>query len=80
MEGQVEKPKLDEMKLWNQALRLYRAQDWDMAELQLINLKKATPDGALYQEFLERIATYRAQPARSGLGRRLQVRDQVDES
>ena len=41
-EGEVAKTVLDEMKLWNQALKLYRAQDWDMAELQLINLKKAS--------------------------------------
>jgi adenylate cyclase len=66
LEGQVEKPKLDEMKLWNQALKLYRSQDWDMAELQLINLKKATLDGALYEEFLERIATLRANPPGKG--------------
>ncbi len=62
MEGQVEKAKLDEMKLWNQVLKLYRSQDWDMAELQLINLKKATADGTLYQEFLERVAKYRSSP------------------
>jgi adenylate cyclase len=66
LEGQVEKPKLDEMKLWNQALKLYRSQDWDMAELQLINLKKATTDGALYDEFLERIATLRTNPPGKG--------------
>jgi adenylate cyclase len=66
LEGQVEKPKLDEMKLWNQALKLYRSQDWDMAELQLINLKKATLDGALYEEFLERIAMLRANPPGKG--------------
>jgi adenylate cyclase len=66
MEGQVEKAKLDEMKLWNQVLKLYRSQDWDMAELQLINLKKATPDGALYEEFLERVAKYRSNPPEKG--------------
>jgi adenylate cyclase len=66
MEGQVEKPKLDEMKLWNQALKQYRAQDWDMAELQLINLRKATPDGTLYAEFLERVTHFRAAPPENG--------------
>jgi adenylate cyclase len=66
LEGQVAKAKLDEMKLWNQALRQYRAQDWDMAELQLINLKKATPDGTLYAEFLERIAKHRSSPPEKG--------------
>ncbi|MCC7484457.1 MAG: adenylate/guanylate cyclase domain-containing protein [Burkholderiales bacterium] len=66
LEGQVEKQKLDEMKLWNQALKLYRAQDWDMAELQLINLGKASADGALYEEFIGRIATLRAHPPGAG--------------
>ena len=66
LEGQVEKPKLDEMKLWNQALKLYRSQNWDMAELQLINLRKATPDGTLYGEFLERITAFRSRPPEAG--------------
>ena len=66
LEGQVEKPKLDEMKLWNQALKQYRSQDWDMAELQLISLKKATPEGALYEAFLERVATLRSHPPDKG--------------
>jgi adenylate cyclase len=58
----VDKAKLDEMKLWNQVLRLYRAQDWDMAELQLINIRKAAADGGLYDEFLGRIGHFRANP------------------
>jgi adenylate cyclase len=62
LEGAVDKAKLDEMKLWNQVLRLYRAQDWDMAELQLINIKKAAADGGLYDEFLGRIGHFRANP------------------
>ena len=66
MEGQVEKPRLDEIKLWNQALKFYRSQEWDLAELQLINLKKAIPDGTLYAEFLERIAVYRSSPPGKG--------------
>jgi adenylate cyclase len=66
LESQVEKPKLDEIKLWSQALKLYRSQDWDRAELQLITLKKAIPDGDLYEEFLERIALLRAQPPGAG--------------
>jgi adenylate cyclase len=66
LEGQVEKSKLDEMKLWSQVLKLYRSQDWDMAELQLLNLKKATPDGTLYAEFLERVAHFRSNPPEKG--------------
>lgn len=62
LEGEVEQTRLDEIKLWNQALRFYRAQDWDKAELQLINLKKISAKPYLYDVFLERIAGYRATP------------------
>ncbi len=62
LEGEVEQSKLDEIKLWSQALRYYRAQDWDKAELQLINLKKVTTRPYLYDSFLERIAGFRAEP------------------
>jgi adenylate cyclase len=61
LEGEVDQGLLDEIKLWNQALRFYRAQDWDKAELQLINLQKIA-QRYLYQVFLERIAAYRADP------------------
>jgi adenylate cyclase len=50
------------MTLWNQALRLYRGQDWDRAELQLINLRKRAPERDLYGLFIERIAQFRAHP------------------
>ena len=62
LEGAVEQTKMDEIKLWNQSLILYCAQDWDMAELQLINIKKAAADSGLYDEFLERIGRLRANP------------------
>jgi len=61
-EGQVDKAKLDELKIWNQALRLYRGQDWDMAELQLLNLRKLAPESGLYEVFIERITHFRANP------------------
>jgi adenylate cyclase len=58
--GEVGKQMLDELRLFNQALRLYRGQDWDMAELQLINLLRAAPECRLYNLYIERIAQYRA--------------------
>ncbi|MFZ4536785.1 CHASE2 domain-containing protein [Propionivibrio sp.] len=60
--GQVEKSVQDELKLWNQALRLYRQQDWEQAELQLYNLSRMSPDRYLYQVYSKRIAYYRANP------------------
>ncbi|MEX0959158.1 MAG: adenylate/guanylate cyclase domain-containing protein [Burkholderiales bacterium] len=62
LQGSVDTQILDELKLWGQALRLYRSCDWDMAELQLINLSKTYPARRLYQVFLERIAEFRRNP------------------
>jgi len=66
LEGQVEQAKQDEIKIWNQALRLYRQQDWDRAEVQLFNLRKMAPHSELYGLFIERIAHYRAHPPGAG--------------
>ncbi|HVS27306.1 MAG TPA: adenylate/guanylate cyclase domain-containing protein [Burkholderiales bacterium] len=49
LEGQVDKAVLDELNLAQQALKLYRAQNWDMAELQLINLQKIGSNATLYE-------------------------------
>jgi len=65
--GQVAKPRLDEIKLYAQFLKLYRAQDWDMAELQLFNLQKMAPASALYTHtFPERVAMLRKHPPGPG--------------
>lgn len=66
VQGQVDQAKLEEIELFHRALKLYRSQDWDMAELQLLNLQKRSPDGRLYQTFLERIAFLRATPPGAG--------------
>jgi adenylate cyclase len=57
--GEVDKRALDELRLFNQAVKLYRSQDWDMAELQLLNLLKTAPESLLYRLYLERISLYR---------------------
>ncbi len=65
-EEQLDKAVLDELMLFQRALRLYRAQDWDMAELQLINLQKMSPSDQLYQLFLEHIKQFRTNPPQVG--------------
>lgn len=60
--GEVEQGRLDELELFAKALRHYRSQEWDMAELQLLNLQKAAPQATLYALYLERIAHFRAAP------------------
>ena len=66
LEGQVDQAKLDEIGIWHHALMMYRGQDWDRAELQLLNLQKRAPNADLYGVFIERIAHFRAQPPESG--------------
>jgi adenylate cyclase len=61
-EGDVSKATLDELKLWNQVLKLYRSQNWDQAELQLLNLQRMSPSCELYRVFGEKINDYRANP------------------
>ena len=60
--GEVAQAVLEEIKLFQQALRLYRKQDWDRAELQLFNLQKLSPKSRLYDVYAERVVHYRNNP------------------
>ena len=60
--GEVGQAVMDEIKLFQQALRLYRKQDWDRAELQLFNLQKMAPNSKLYAVYAERVVHYRNNP------------------
>ncbi|MBU0751983.1 MAG: adenylate/guanylate cyclase domain-containing protein [Gammaproteobacteria bacterium] len=64
-EGQVTKEDLEELKLWNQALRSYRAQDWDQAEVMLLNLSRIR-SRYLYDLYAKRIAHCRQEPPGEG--------------
>ncbi|MDX1432683.1 MAG: adenylate/guanylate cyclase domain-containing protein [Gammaproteobacteria bacterium] len=52
----------DEIKLYREALKHYRAQNWDMAELQFVNLHRRSPQRRLYKEYAKRIKYYRRNP------------------
>jgi adenylate cyclase len=52
----------DEVKLFHEVRRLYRKQDWDQAELQLMNLQRMAPDTALYRIYAERVNHFRKTP------------------
>lgn len=62
LDGELDKTLLEELKLWNQALRHYRAQDWDQTEVTLLNLSRLAPDRALYHRYMERVAYFRKDP------------------
>jgi adenylate cyclase len=61
-EGEVERKLLDELKLWNQALRAYRARQWDQVEVGLLNLQRMNPECGLYQVYVEKVAEKRRDP------------------
>ena len=58
----VSKDLRSEIRLYKEALKLYRTTQWDMAELQFVNLKQANPGRSLYDEYLRRIQIYRNDP------------------
>ncbi|MBK7766987.1 MAG: adenylate/guanylate cyclase domain-containing protein [Sulfuritalea sp.] len=60
-EGKVSREDLEEIKLWNQALRSYRAQDWDKAEVTLMNLQRIKPR-YLYDLYVKRVEHLRKEP------------------
>ncbi|MCX7147374.1 MAG: adenylate/guanylate cyclase domain-containing protein [Sulfuritalea sp.] len=60
-EGAVAAEDLDEIKLWNQVLRAYRAQDWDKAEVTLMNLQRIKPR-YLYDLYVKRVEHLRKEP------------------
>jgi adenylate cyclase len=63
--GHVAKEDLEELKLWNQALRAYRAQDWDQADVMLLNLSRIR-QRYLYDLYAKRIAQCRLAPPGEG--------------
>lgn len=62
LDGELGQPTLNDNVIWDQALNLYRAQDWDMAEQQLLTLKKTGGNAERVGVFLERIAAFRKHP------------------
>jgi adenylate cyclase len=56
----------DEIKLYHQAVKYYRHQEWDMAELQFLNLAKSSKNSGLYKIYIDRIAHFRMNPPEPG--------------
>jgi adenylate cyclase len=60
------KARAEELKLWGQALKAYRSQAWEQAELVLFNLQRLYPGAPLYSFYSQRVARYRAEPPPPG--------------
>jgi adenylate cyclase len=63
--GEASKALHDEVRLFHEVRRLYRKQDWDQAELQLMNLQRMSPDTALYGIYTKRIINFRKNPPKA---------------
>jgi adenylate cyclase len=66
LDTEVDKATLDELKLWNQTLRAYRAQQWDQVEVSLLNLQRMNPSCGLYQVYSDRVSEKRRNPPPPG--------------
>lgn len=62
LSNEISKDKQEEIKLWQQTLKAYRAQNWDQADTLLINLRRISPDALLYEVYEQRIAHLRKHP------------------
>lgn len=58
----LEESVTSELSIYKQALKKFRAQSWDEAELDFFNLTRLDPDRLLYQVYLDRVAFYRSEP------------------
>ena len=66
LETELERGRVEELKLWQQTLRAYRAQQWDAVELNLLNLQRMSPDCELYRLYGGRVAAFRRNPPPAG--------------
>lgn len=51
-----------ELKAWNAFLKAYRAQDWEQADVQMLNLTRMNAKKFLYQLYADRVASMRHLP------------------
>lgn len=51
-----------ELKTWAGFLKAYRSQNWDQADVHLLNLTRMNPKKYLYQLYAERVASMRLMP------------------
>ena len=58
----LEAQKQEELRIWAQALRAYRSRNWDLAEVNLVNLQRLAPHVMLYRVYAEKITRARATP------------------
>ena len=63
LQGELDR---EELRLWTQTLRAYRAGQWDQADVNLLNLQRANPQDTLYKAFSDIVADRRRNPPPAG--------------
>lgn len=58
----VDKGVAEELKTWAAFLKAYRAQDWDQADVLMLNLQRMNAKKYLYELYSERVASMRLLP------------------
>ena len=58
----LDKRVTSELTSYKQALRGFRSQNWDKAEMDFFNLSRSNPERLLYQVYMDRITHYRNNP------------------
>lgn len=58
----ADKALAEELRTWGAFLKAYRAQDWDQADVQLLNLQRMGAKNYLYELYAERVASMRLLP------------------
>jgi len=66
LQGQVDEARMEALKLWEQMLVAYRAQEWNHAATLLLDLQRLMPGETLYAVYVERVAHYIKTPPESG--------------
>ena len=62
LQSEMAKRMQEELRLWGQTLRSYRAQHWDQCDVNLLNLQRMNPACQLYRAYAERVADKRRNP------------------
>jgi adenylate cyclase len=60
--GELDAGTQEELRLWGQALRAYRARNWDLAEVNLVNLQRLAPGCMLYPVYADQVRRARSTP------------------
>ena len=66
--GEVSAALQAEVNLFHEALRLYRTQNWELAESKLLELQRMSPNTALYKIYIERVIHFRNEPPAADWG------------